>query len=82
MKPDGVFLSNGPGDPAATGRYAIKIIKTLIKKELLIQFKNTDLSYKKLLYLINLKSTTKEDIILEIGHKNRPSIKKIIYLLV
>ena len=22
-KPDGVFLSNGPGDPAATGRYAV-----------------------------------------------------------
>ena len=34
MKPDGVFLSNGPGDPAATGKYAIQIIKTLIKKEM------------------------------------------------
>jgi len=34
MKPDGVFLSNGPGDPAATGKYAIGIIKTLIKKEI------------------------------------------------
>ena len=34
MKPDGVFLSNGPGDPAATGKYAIGIIKTLIKKEM------------------------------------------------
>ncbi len=34
MKPDGVFLSNGPGDPAATGKYAIKIIKDLIKKEI------------------------------------------------
>jgi carbamoyl-phosphate synthase small subunit len=34
MKPDGIFLSNGPGDPAATGKYAIGIIKTLIKKEL------------------------------------------------
>jgi len=32
MKPDGVFLSNGPGDPAATGKYAIGIIKTLIKE--------------------------------------------------
>ncbi len=32
MKPDGVFLSNGPGDPAATGKYAIKIIRELIKK--------------------------------------------------
>ncbi len=29
-KPDGVFLSNGPGDPAATGRYAVPVIKTLI----------------------------------------------------
>ena len=34
MKPDGIFLSNGPGDPAATGKYAIGIIKTLIKKEI------------------------------------------------
>ncbi len=29
-KPDGVFLSNGPGDPAATGRYAVPEIKTLV----------------------------------------------------
>ena len=34
MKPDGIFLSNGPGDPAATGKYAIKTIKTLIKKNI------------------------------------------------
>ncbi|MDC6465635.1 glutamine-hydrolyzing carbamoyl-phosphate synthase small subunit [Pelagibacteraceae bacterium] len=34
MKPDGIFLSNGPGDPAATGKYAIEIIKKLIKKEI------------------------------------------------
>ncbi len=34
IKPDGVFLSNGPGDPAATGKYAIKTIKTLIKKNI------------------------------------------------
>ena len=34
LKPDGIFLSNGPGDPAATGKYAIKIIKNLIKKNL------------------------------------------------
>jgi len=32
LKPDGIFLSNGPGDPAATGKYAIKIIQKLIKK--------------------------------------------------
>jgi carbamoyl-phosphate synthase small subunit len=34
LKPDGIFLSNGPGDPAATGKYAIKIIKDLIQKNL------------------------------------------------
>jgi carbamoyl-phosphate synthase small subunit len=28
--PDGVFLSNGPGDPAATGRYAIAAIRGVI----------------------------------------------------
>ncbi len=32
LKPDGIFLSNGPGDPAATGKYAIGIIRNLIKK--------------------------------------------------
>ena len=34
LNPNGVFLSNGPGDPAATGKYAIQIIKKLIKKNL------------------------------------------------
>lgn len=29
-KPDGIFLSNGPGDPAATGKYAVPEIKKLI----------------------------------------------------
>ncbi|MSO72837.1 MAG: carbamoyl-phosphate synthase small subunit [Rhodospirillaceae bacterium] len=29
-KPDGVFLSNGPGDPAATGVYAVPVIRELI----------------------------------------------------
>lgn len=29
-KPDGVFLSNGPGDPAATGAYAIPVIQNLL----------------------------------------------------
>ncbi|MDE9450840.1 glutamine-hydrolyzing carbamoyl-phosphate synthase small subunit [Aliiroseovarius sp. Z3] len=28
--PDGVFLSNGPGDPAATGEYAVPMIKTIL----------------------------------------------------
>ncbi len=29
-RPDGVFLSNGPGDPAATGIYAVPIIQKLL----------------------------------------------------
>jgi len=33
LKPSGIFLSNGPGDPAATGKYAIPIIKDLIKSK-------------------------------------------------
>ena len=30
MKPDGVFLSNGPGDPAETGKYAVPVIRELL----------------------------------------------------
>jgi carbamoyl-phosphate synthase small subunit len=30
LKPDGVFLSNGPGDPAATGQYAVPVIRKLV----------------------------------------------------
>ncbi|CAA7622876.1 carbamoyl phosphate synthetase small subunit, glutamine amidotransferase [Magnetospirillum sp. SS-4] len=30
-KPDGVFLSNGPGDPAATGEYAVPMIQGVLK---------------------------------------------------
>ena len=30
-KPDGIFLSNGPGDPAATGKYAVPVIQHLLK---------------------------------------------------
>ena len=32
--PNGIFLSNGPGDPKATGKYAIPIIKKLIKAKI------------------------------------------------
>jgi len=32
--PDGVFLSNGPGDPAATGEYAVPMIKGVLEKGL------------------------------------------------
>ena len=33
LKPDGVFLSNGPGDPAATGEYAVPVIKDILEKK-------------------------------------------------
>lgn len=29
-KPDGIFLSNGPGDPAATGTYAVPVVQSLL----------------------------------------------------
>ena len=31
LNPDGVFLSNGPGDPAATGEYAVPVIRDVIE---------------------------------------------------
>jgi carbamoyl-phosphate synthase small subunit len=31
LQPDGVFLSNGPGDPAETGKYAVPTIKALLE---------------------------------------------------
>ena len=34
LEPDGVFLSNGPGDPAATGEYAVPVIRTLIDRNI------------------------------------------------
>ena len=33
LNPDGVFLSNGPGDPAATGEYAVPVIRDLLEKK-------------------------------------------------
>src|SRR6266849_5542507 len=32
LAPDGVFLSNGPGDPAATGEYAVPVIRDVIAR--------------------------------------------------
>ena len=29
-RPDGIFLSNGPGDPAATGAYAVPVLRELL----------------------------------------------------
>ena len=34
LNPDGVFLSNGPGDPAATGKYAVPMVKELIEADM------------------------------------------------
>ncbi|MEG3164311.1 glutamine-hydrolyzing carbamoyl-phosphate synthase small subunit [Sphingomonas sp. PB2P19] len=31
LEPDGIFLSNGPGDPAATGEYAVPVIRQLLE---------------------------------------------------
>ncbi len=33
-KPDGVFLSNGPGDPSATAKYAAPVIKEILKNNI------------------------------------------------
>ncbi len=33
-KPDGIFLSNGPGDPAETGRYAIPVIQKILENKI------------------------------------------------
>ena len=33
LQPDGVFLSNGPGDPAATGEYAVPVIEGLLERD-------------------------------------------------
>ena len=33
LEPAGVFLSNGPGDPAATGEYAVPVIRGLLERD-------------------------------------------------
>src|SRR3546814_16077866 len=33
LEPKGVFLSNGPGDPAATGDYAVPVIQGLLERD-------------------------------------------------
>ncbi len=34
LEPAGVFLSNGPGDPAATGEYAVPVIRGLLERDI------------------------------------------------
>ena len=72
LKPDGIFLSNGPGDPAATGRYAINIIKKLIKEN--IPLFGICLGHQ--LLALALKAKTKK---MKLGHRgaNHP-VKNLI----
>ena len=62
LKPNGIFLSNGPGDPAATGKYAIKIIQNLIKSN--IPIFGICLGHQ--LLALALKAKTKK---MKIGHR-------------
>ena len=72
IKPNGIFLSNGPGDPAATGKYAIKIIQKLIKAN--IPIFGVCLGHQ--LLALSLKAKTKK---MKLGHRgaNHP-VKNLI----
>ncbi len=72
LKPHGIFLSNGPGDPAATGKYAIDIIQKLIKTN--IPIFGICLGHQ--LLALALKAKTKK---MKLGHRgaNHP-VKNLI----
>ena len=72
LKPDGIFLSNGPGDPAATGRYAVNIIQKLMKTS--IPIFGICLGHQ--LLALALKAKTKK---MKLGHRgaNHP-VKNLI----
>ena len=72
LNPDGIFLSNGPGDPAATARYAIDIIKKLLKTN--IPIFGICLGHQ--LLALALKAKTKK---MKLGHRgaNHP-VKNLI----
>jgi len=72
LKPDGIFLSNGPGDPGATGNYAIDIIQKLIKEN--IPIFGICLGHQ--LLALALKAKTKK---MKLGHRgaNHP-VKNLI----
>ena len=72
LKPYGIFLSNGPGDPAATGTYAIDIIQNLIKVN--IPIFGICLGHQ--LLALTLKAKTKK---MKLGHRgaNHP-VKNLI----
>ena len=72
LKPDGIFLSNGPGDPAATGSYAIGIIQKLTETN--IPIFGICLGHQ--LLALALKAKTKK---MKLGHRgaNHP-VKNLI----
>ena len=72
LNPDGIFLSNGPGDPAATGKYAIGIIQKLLKTN--IPIFGICLGHQ--LLALALKAKTKK---MKLGHRgaNHP-VKNLI----
>ncbi len=72
LKPHGIFLSNGPGDPAATGKYAINTIQNLIKAN--IPIFGICLGHQ--LLALALKAKTKK---MKLGHRgaNHP-VKNLI----
>ena len=72
LNPDGIFLSNGPGDPAATGKYAIDIIKKLLNTN--IPIFGICLGHQ--LLALALKAKTKK---MKLGHRgaNHP-VKNLI----
>ena len=61
--------------------YLVAKEKIDIEKKLLFQYKKTDNSYTKILKFIHLKSSIKKEMCEELAYKNRPLIKKIIYLI-
>jgi len=72
LNPDGIFLSNGPGDPAATGRYTTDIIQKLLKTN--IPIFGICLGHQ--LLALALKAKTKK---MKLGHRgaNHP-VKNLI----
>jgi len=61
--------------------YLVAKEKKSIENKLLSQYKKTDISYKKILKFIALESYVKEDMCKEIAYRNKPLIKKVIYLV-
>ena len=73
------FAHNIQIERGLSGGYLVAKDKNFIREKLLLQYKKTDKSYKDTLYFINLISDAKREIVKELGHKNQPSIKKVIY---